>query len=174
MYEQIHLSTFFVIFYHSRPNFLLLTPLLLTAMKIWQNFDVMYYTAGFVLCPGKIDVQVVRAAGDTERVAVYNWAKHVFNATMDDVATVQKAKREGLTNIKLESCPILPQVCSFKYNFYFYTSSDQTYWCVHVLYETDFLPRQNNGTTHANALSVCPKIKGLQQRQALGANKSHY
>ena len=70
----------------------------------------MYYPARFVICPGKIDIHVVRAAGDIERVEQYNWAKHVFNATMDDVATVQKAKREGLTNIKLESCPILPQV----------------------------------------------------------------
>ena len=75
----------------------------------------MYYPARFVMCPGKIDIQVVRAAGDTERVSQYNWAKHVFNSMMDDVATVQKAKREGLTNIKLESCPILSQVRSCKY-----------------------------------------------------------
>ena len=64
----------------------------------------MYYFAGFALCPSKIDIQVVRAARDTERVAQFDWAKHVFNAAMDDVTTVQKAKHEGLTNITLESC----------------------------------------------------------------------
>ena len=38
---------------------------------------------------------------------------------MDDVATVQKAKCEGLTNNKLELCPILPQVSYCKYSVIF-------------------------------------------------------